>query len=76
LAQQNQAEPNKTKQNTLVLFGFIRPNRGLQRVTANPNKKTFPSLDPWRRTPKHLPLLDYARMLLREGTHIAKILNI
>jgi hypothetical protein len=24
---QNQALPNKTKQNSLVLFGFIRPNR-------------------------------------------------
>jgi hypothetical protein len=26
-AKQIQATPNKTKQNSLVLFGFIRPNR-------------------------------------------------
>jgi hypothetical protein len=26
-AKQNQAKPNKTKQFSLVLFGFIRPNQ-------------------------------------------------
>jgi hypothetical protein len=26
-AKQNQAKPNKSKQNFLFLFGFIRPNR-------------------------------------------------
>jgi hypothetical protein len=37
---QIQEKPNETKQKSLDLFGFIRPNRGaFQGATGNPNKK-------------------------------------
>jgi len=38
-----QEKPNKSKQNSLVLFGFIRPNRGFS-MGYTESKQSFSSL--------------------------------
>jgi hypothetical protein len=43
-AKQDQSTPNKSKQNCLDLFGFIRPNRDFSTGYGGKNKKISPLL--------------------------------